>query len=112
MSWTLVAGPVDARAGIPEGEGVGNFDGDVYRFLIHSDSDASEKSVFVRFRGTLLAEDRSKYAAQVRDAVDSKGKREVERRLEGASIPRCITFSSGRATPHEDDECPNPLMET
>jgi hypothetical protein len=79
MAWTIVEGPIDARAEIPEGRGRGDFDGDVYRFHIERDGD--QRTVHVRFRGTLVEEDLSRYPEELRKALATQGRSEVESRL-------------------------------
>jgi hypothetical protein len=50
MAWKVIEEAGDARAEIPEGEGSGNFDGDIFRFRVQRD-DGISKAVWVRFPG-------------------------------------------------------------
>jgi hypothetical protein len=109
MTWKIIEGLVDARAGIPEGEGTGRFDGPIYRFRVQQDYGKS-KAVWVRFRGTVVATDGGGLSQRTRDALASKGRSEIESRLNDENIPRCISFYGG-PDPVEDDDCPHPLSE-
>jgi hypothetical protein len=109
MAWVISEGPVDARAGIPKGEGTGNFDGPVYRFRVQRD-DGKSKAVWVRFRGTIVASNGGDQSQRTRDALATKGRSEIKGRLSDEDIPRCISFSGGPDP--IDDDCPHPLSET
>jgi hypothetical protein len=108
MTWTILRGPVDAVAEIPEGEPRGSFDGDVYRFEITHESGVTT-SVWVRFSGTLAASERSNNSERVNVALATQGRAELERRREDPRVPRCITFTTGTSEPIEDEECHQPL---